>query len=87
MVVNKIFAVSFIYASKDIVNVYTKFKERADWIISQREKGVLDNIEVSSIVAYNKHCVLYEQEGADVGSDLYRDRIAKYYKVNSLKPV
>ncbi|MDR1434633.1 DUF6056 family protein [Candidatus Endomicrobiellum devescovinae] len=85
--VNKIFAVSFIYALKDILNVYTKFKERADWIISQREKGVLDNIEVTSIVSYNKHCVLYEQEGADVGSLVYRDNIAKYYKVNSLKPV
>jgi hypothetical protein len=82
-----IFAISFIYASKDIVNVYTKFKERADWIISQREKGILDNIEVSSIVSYNKYCALYEQEGADVVSDLYRYNIAKYYKVNSLKPV
>jgi hypothetical protein len=82
-----IFAVSFIYALKDMLNVYTKFKERADWIISQREKGVLDNIEVTSIVSYNKHCALYEQEGADVGSLVYRDNIAKYYKVNSLKPV
>jgi len=68
-VVNKIFAVFFIYALKDILNVYTKFKERTDWIISQREKGVLDNIEVTSIVSYNKHCALHEQEGADVGSD------------------
>jgi hypothetical protein len=75
------FGVSFIGALKDIVNVYTKFKDRVVWVSSQREKGIIENIEVNDIVRHNRHCAVL----CDVGyADWVRIPFAMYYGVKSI---
>jgi hypothetical protein len=83
-----VFSYSFVYAWKDIVSVYLKYKNREEYILSQKAKGIMDIFVEGPVCAKNKHTALYE-----IG-DIYADNshwinkgFSCYYGVNSITAV
>ncbi|MDR1389831.1 MAG: DUF6056 family protein [Treponema sp.] len=77
---------SFLSAGKNIVGVYLKWQERTQYILSQKEQGIMD-IEVKApIPVSNKHTSLYGlSDVMDEANAWPNTSIAQYFGIHSIK--
>ncbi|WP_306698474.1 DUF6056 family protein [Treponema endosymbiont of Eucomonympha sp.] len=84
------FLFSFACATKDIREIHVKWKQRAEYILAQKEKGVLD-VEIrepipTSVLLGNK----YAARGNDITTDPGKwpnNSIADYFGIRSIRGV
>lgn len=79
------FFYSFFCASRDIVEIYLKFKSRSEYILLQREKGITDIYVEAPICTKNKHVALYGLD--DMNENWVSQTIARYYGMHSIRIV
>jgi len=78
-------AYSFLSASKAIAVVYLRWYDRAEYILSEKEKGNLE-IEVRPIITTNKYVALYGLlDLLEDKNDWPNTSIANYFDINSIK--
>jgi hypothetical protein len=77
---------SFLPASKNMVGVYLKWKNRTEYILEQKAQGNLDIVVKAPIPVHDKHVALYGIADIDINKKegwLNRS-IARYFGVNSI---
>jgi len=83
-----LFSSSFLFGARNTVGIYLKWRDRLQYIESEKQKGNFD-IEVKApIPATNRHTAPYRLD--DISNDIYFWRnvdIAAYYGINSIKRI
>jgi hypothetical protein len=77
---------SYLVASRNIVGVYLKTQKRTQYIIEQKEKGILDIEITSAIPAGNEHSAFWGQEDLTVNPDSWLNiQVAAFYEIKTIK--